>query len=58
MLELVARGRSNEESTPEPRVGAATVKPRISRLPAETCSRGRAQPVIAAYEAGLVRPGT
>ncbi|WP_232791519.1 MULTISPECIES: LuxR C-terminal-related transcriptional regulator [Amycolatopsis] len=50
MLTLVAGGLSNVEITER-----ATVKTYVGRLLAKLDARDRAQPVIVAYEAGLVR---
>ncbi|WKD33543.1 response regulator [Streptomyces xanthophaeus] len=56
VLELIARGLSNDEITAQLHVSMGTVKTHIGRLLAKLSARDRAQLVIAAYEAGLVSP--
>jgi DNA-binding NarL/FixJ family response regulator len=54
----VARGMSNGELAREMFIGEATVKTHVSSLLAKLACRDRVQLVVAAYEAGLVVPGT
>jgi DNA-binding NarL/FixJ family response regulator len=58
VLTLVARGRSNAEIAGELIVGVATAKTHVSRLLMKLDARDRAQLVVAAYESGLVAPGS
>jgi DNA-binding NarL/FixJ family response regulator len=54
---LVASGLSNEEIAVRLYVSASTAKTHVARAMIKLGVRDRAQLVIAAYEAGLVRPG-
>ena len=54
---LIARGLSNAEIEAELGIRRATCRSHITALLARLRARDRAQLVIAAYEAGLVRPG-
>lgn len=58
VLELIARGLSNTEIAAELYVSQATVKTHIGRLLMKLDARDRAQLVVAAYEAGVVQPGS
>ena len=53
VLELVARGRSNEEIAAHLHVSMATVKTHVGRLLTKLDARDRTQLVVAAYEGGL-----
>ncbi|WP_424212915.1 response regulator [Streptomyces sp. BI20] len=54
VLELIARGLSNDEITARLHLSMGTVKTHIGRLLAKLGARDRAQLVIAAYESGVV----
>jgi DNA-binding NarL/FixJ family response regulator len=57
VMALVAAGLSNEEIAARLVVSPATAKTHVSRAMVKLAARDRAQLVVFAYEAGLVRPG-
>ena len=56
VLTLIGLGRSNAEIAERLYVSMSTTKTHVGRLLMKLAARDRAQLVIAAYEAGLVRP--
>jgi DNA-binding NarL/FixJ family response regulator len=57
VMGLVAAGLSNDEIAEKLVVSPATAKTHVSRAMVKLGARDRAQLVVFAYEAGLVRPG-
>ena len=57
VLALIAAGLSNEEIAGQIYVSPSTVKTHAARAMMKLGARDRAQLVVFAYEAGLVRPG-
>ncbi len=57
VMALVGAGLSNEEIAAKLVVSPATAKTHVSRAMLKLGARDRAQLVVFAYEAGLVRPG-
>ena len=57
VMALVAQGLSNEDIASTLFVSPATAKTHVSRAMVKLGARDRAQLVVIAYEAGLVRPG-
>ena len=58
VLRLVGCGLSNEEIAEKLVVSPLTAKTHVSRAMSKLGARDRAQLVVAAYESGLVKPGT
>jgi DNA-binding NarL/FixJ family response regulator len=58
VLRLMARGMSNSEIAGQLYLGEATVKTHVGRVLGKLDARDRVQAVVAAYESGVVEPGT
>jgi DNA-binding NarL/FixJ family response regulator len=58
VLRLMARGMSNGEIAAALYLGEATVKTHVGRVLGKLDARDRVQAVVAAYESGVVEPGT
>jgi len=58
VVKLMARGMSNGEIATELYLGEATIKTHVGRILAKLGARDRVQAVVAAYESGLVFPGS
>ena len=56
ILELLARGQSNDEIAQQLYLSRATVKTHVGKVFMKLDLRDRAQAVVFAYESGLVRP--
>ncbi|HEY3560311.1 MAG TPA: response regulator transcription factor [Kribbella sp.] len=57
VLELIGRGRSNDEIAQEIAVAGTTVKTHVNRILAKLGLSTRAQAVVLTYESGLIHPG-
>jgi DNA-binding NarL/FixJ family response regulator len=57
VLDLVVRGRSNEDIAEQLHISPATAKTHVSRILSKVGARDRAMLIIMAYESGLVTPG-
>ncbi len=58
ILTLVGRGLNNDEIAEELVISPATVRTHTGRIMTKLDAHDRAQLVVAAYESGLVKPGT
>ena len=57
VLELIVRGRTNDDIARELVVSEATVKTHVNRILSKLGLRSRVQAVVLGYESGLVVPG-
>jgi DNA-binding NarL/FixJ family response regulator len=57
VMVLVAEGLSNDEIAARLVISPATAKTHVSRTMIKLGARDRAQLVVYAYEAGMIRPG-
>ncbi len=57
VLTLIAQGRSNTEIADQLAMSVPTAKTHVSRILAKLGARDRAQLVVLAFQAGLVRAG-
>jgi DNA-binding NarL/FixJ family response regulator len=57
VLELLARGLTNDQIAARLHLGEATVRTHVGRVYTKAGARDRAQAVVFAYESGLVRAG-
>ncbi|WP_433619203.1 response regulator [Dactylosporangium sp. CA-139114] len=58
ILRLIARGLSNTELAARLHISETTVKTHVTRILSKLDIRDRAQAIIAAYETGLIVPGS
>ena len=58
VIRLMSRGMSNSEVARDLYLGEATVKTHVGRILSKLGARDRVQAVVAAYESGLVTPGS
>ena len=58
VLVLMARGLDNQQIGADLHVSEATVRTHVGHVLAKLDARSRVQAVVAAYESGLVRPGS
>lgn len=58
VIRLMAKGLSNGEIATHLFLGEATIKTHVGRVLAKLGARDRVQAVVAAYESGLVTPGS
>lgn len=57
VLELIARGCSNQEISARLRIAELTTKTHVSRVLTKLGLHSRVQAAVVAYETGLIRPG-